>query len=160
MPQHAERTYLLGVIVEQGAYLEFIASQFAWSLIGLGARRGEMITKRMSLSQILRLLEDLAADILPQDLRAPAKDAIAQARHAVQKRNEFVHSMWMEELSDEGTPLHGRLQVNRDVSKSGEYTLKNTPLQEISEAIATLQAAHSALGRVWMDAGQRLGFIR
>jgi len=156
----AHRTHLVGLIVELGASLEFVASQFAWSLLGKGPKQGEAVTGRMSLSQLLRLIEDLAPHVLPADLLAEAKGALRKARLAAQRRNEFAHSMWIDASDDDASAAHGRLQVNRNLSTEGEYIVHETPIEELVDASIAIQDAQSELARVWLDAGRRLGYIR
>lgn len=160
VPEWADRTHLLGLIVEKGATLEFVASHFAWALIGKGAKQGEAITRRMSLNQVLRLIDDLGKHVLPQDLLDRTSEALVASRLAAQRRNEFVHSMWTEGTDGDGTVTHGRLRVNRDPSKESDYSIQDTPRDEIIDALMLLQNAHSQLAAIWFEAGERLSFIK
>lgn len=160
VPEHARKTWLLGLIVEQGAYLEFLASQLAATLIGQGIKRGAIITQRMNLSQVLRLIHDLSRQGLPPDLRERLDDALIAARKGAQKRNGFVHSFWMGTGGDGTSSTYGRLRVNRDETKPGSFTKDDTPYDEIVAALGAVQTAASKIGDVWFEIGTATGDIQ
>lgn len=155
VPDWAERTYLLGLLVEKGAALEFVTSHFAWTLLGKGAREGELLTRRMSLSQVLRLIGDLAPHALPQDLQPPTQEALRLARAAALRRNEYIHSMWTEQIDADGTATAGRLKVNLDPTNEADYVVHGTPREDIVTALSELQEAQSRLVSIWFEVDKR-----
>jgi hypothetical protein len=154
------RAQLLGHIVEMGAGLEFMASQAAWVLLGTSPQEAALVTRRMSLSQLLRLIGDLAEAKLRSALLEQAKAAVKMAHAAAKRRNEFVHSYWTSETEIDGYKTHGRLKVNADTSATGQYTLDEIPGWELLEVMTQVRDASSAMGMLFAEIGVQFGLIK
>lgn len=155
----ASRTFLLGRVVVAGTGLEFMASQTAWMLLGRGPQFGDAITRRMPLSQVLRLVGDLAGLQLSGDLKSQAEAAVRRAQQAASLRNEFIHSVWVTEHNGDGSFNHGRLRVNRDRSNDAGFRLEDATLNDIDEAVDEINGASDQLGEILYEAGLALGRI-
>lgn len=132
----------LGLMLLTAGELEVDLDLLAWQLIGREPEVGEVITRRLSVTQTTDLLVRLT-ELQRADLYEQIRSVINQVRLLMDRRNELVHATW-EEANADGISV---LAVRRGRTTSRTFNPKDID-QLTREIAATRETILLLIGEV------------
>ena len=139
----------LGELVVRFNNLELLLGGFIASLAHLDSQKGLCITAEMSFSRKLDALKSLLEFCVQDEVsRSIIEELIKKMSACEQKRNTFIHSAWIPDISNQTI---SRVKSSAKRKRGLQFGLHDASVEEIKLVNTELESVSGNLTRIWTD---------